>query len=269
MGREGEQVHGFIKDYRKEIESDIWMMPPLYHRVWQWFKYMVNHEDAEIPMRDGSKKKIKRGQHLTSIREIAKGVGWYEGLKKKEPNPKTIDAILKFMEKTEMILIERGQGNRQYTLITLIKYGEYQSKKSKGNSKVTVDGEGREQQVDINKELKECLKNDIKDIVEYLNEKSGKSFKTSNQATQEFINARLSDGYTVEDFKKVIDTKVTEWTGTEQEQYIRPNTLFRPSNFEAYLNQKSKVVSMDKQKEFVKKQMELRDQEHEMNWGVK
>lgn len=122
-----------------------------------------------------------------------------------------------------------------------------------------------EQKPDKVKESK--VKESIKDIVEYLNEKSGKSFKASNQATQEFINARLNDGYTIDDFKKVIDTKVKEWTGTDQEQYIRPNTLFRPSNFEAYLNQKSKVVSMDKQKDFVKNQMESRDQEYPPNYG--
>ena len=50
------------------------------------------------------------------------------------------------------------------------------------------------------------------------------------------INARLKEGFTVEDFKTVIDKKVDEWKGTELEQYLRPDTLFG-TKFESYLNQ--------------------------------
>ena len=77
------------------------------------------------------------------------------------------------------------------------------------------------------------------DIIKYLNQKTGKEFRHSTQATVRLIEARLNDGYTVEDFKKVIDNKTAEWKGTEQEQYLRPETLFAPSHFESYLNQKT------------------------------
>jgi hypothetical protein len=45
---------GFIKDWRQELESDIWLMPPMYHRVWQWIKYSVNHSTGKIPNKDGT-----------------------------------------------------------------------------------------------------------------------------------------------------------------------------------------------------------------------
>jgi hypothetical protein len=144
-------MKGYIKDYRQEIKSDIWLMPPMYHRVWQWLKYMVNHEDNEIPMRDGSRFLIKKGQHMTSLRDIAQGVGWYEGAKWKEPNPKTISVILEWLVKQEMILIDKGKGNRQYTLVTLLNWDLYQVKNDKGNSKETVDGTDDTQPLDINK----------------------------------------------------------------------------------------------------------------------
>lgn len=150
-------MQGYIKDHRKELDSAIWMMPPLYHRIWQYLKYIVNHQDNTIPMRDGSFLTIKAGQHLTSVREVAKKVGWYEGVKWKEPNPKTVSTILEWLEKQSMIKVERGKGNRQYTLITLTNYGVYQKNDSEGNSKVT----DREHLVDINKNDKECLKNDF------------------------------------------------------------------------------------------------------------
>ena len=155
---------GWIKDFRKEIESDIWLMPPLYHRVWQYIKYKVNHEEKMIPMNDGNSFKIVPGQHLTSIRTIAKGVGWYEGLKWKEPNPKTIKSILDWMIVKNMVQVDGGRGNRQYTLITIVKWESYQLESNEGNSKVTVNGEARKQSADINKNDKNDYKNEKKYI---------------------------------------------------------------------------------------------------------
>lgn len=79
----------------------------------------------------------------------------------------------------------------------------------------------------------------IEDIVAYLNEKAQpeKPYRATNQKTQKHINARLNEGYTLDDFKTVIDKKVDEWKGTEMEKYLRPETLFG-SKFENYLNAK-------------------------------
>ena len=74
-------------------------------------------------------------------------------------------------------------------------------------------------------------------IIDYLNEKADKKYRANNKATQKHINARLKEGYTVEDFKTVIDKKCAEWKGTEMEQYLRPETLFG-TKFEGYLNAK-------------------------------
>lgn len=76
------------------------------------------------------------------------------------------------------------------------------------------------------------------EIIDYLNKKTGKEFRHSTKSTAKLIEARLNDGYTVDDFKKVIDKKCAEWIETDQEQYLRPETLFKPAHFESYLNQK-------------------------------
>ncbi len=86
-----------------------------------------------------------------------------------------------------------------------------------------------------------------KRIIGYLNMVCGTDYKHTTKATRESIHARLKDGYTEDDFKTVIDKKFAEWKGTEWEKYLRPQTLFRPSNFEGYLNQK--VVKSRKQGE--------------------
>ena len=82
--------------------------------------------------------------------------------------------------------------------------------------------------------------NDIyQETIAYLNSKTGKFYKFTSKQTQKIINARVKEhGATLKDFLHIIDVKCTEWMGTKQEQYLRPSTLFAPSHFEDYLNQK-------------------------------
>ncbi|MBN3352669.1 hypothetical protein CF086_20555 [Clostridium botulinum] len=89
-------------------------------------------------------------------------------------------------------------------------------------------------------------------VINHLNQKCGTNFKSTTKKTQQLINARLRDGFVVEDFYTVIDTKVKDWKGQitadgkNMEDYLRPETLFG-NKFEGYLNQKTKkVVSNEK-----------------------
>ncbi|MBJ8031046.1 conserved phage C-terminal domain-containing protein [Bacillus cereus group sp. N21] len=78
------------------------------------------------------------------------------------------------------------------------------------------------------------------DIVSYLNEKIGKSFKHKTAKTRTLIKARFKDGFTIDDFKQVIDIKTAQWlTDSNMNQYLRPETLFG-TKFEGYLNEKIK-----------------------------
>ena len=75
-----------------------------------------------------------------------------------------------------------------------------------------------------------------KDIIHYLNTKLGTKYKASAEYVKKHINARLNEGYTLEDFKTVIDKKFKEWSGTEFAKFLRPETLFG-TKFSTYLNQ--------------------------------
>lgn len=79
-----------------------------------------------------------------------------------------------------------------------------------------------------------------KEIIDYLNQKTNKHYKYQTNKTNRLINARLNEGNTVDDFKQVIDIKVAEWTGSDMEKYLRPETLFG-TKFESYLNQQGYV----------------------------
>ena len=74
-------------------------------------------------------------------------------------------------------------------------------------------------------------------IVDYLNLKANTKYRSSSNKTKTLIKARINEGYSEEDFKKVIDNKTDEWLNTDMEKYLRPETLFG-TKFESYLNQK-------------------------------
>jgi uncharacterized phage protein (TIGR02220 family)/predicted phage replisome organizer len=88
--------------------------------------------------------------------------------------------------------------------------------------------------IDI-EEDKETDKEIYKTVVSYLNEKAGTKYKATTEKTKKAIHARLADGFTLDDFKTVIDKKCAEWLGTEFEKFLRPETLFG-TKFEGYLN---------------------------------
>lgn len=76
----------------------------------------------------------------------------------------------------------------------------------------------------------------ITDIINYLNNILNSKYRVNNKVTIKHINARLKEGYTLDDFKTVIDKKYAEWNNTEMQQYLNPETLFG-NKFEKYLNQ--------------------------------
>lgn len=90
-----------------------------------------------------------------------------------------------------------------------------------------------------NSKNKEKENNIYSEVIKYLNEKANTNYRSSTKNTQSFISARLREGFTVEDFKKVIDVKVKNWMGTDFEKYLRPATLFG-TKFENYLNEANK-----------------------------
>jgi uncharacterized phage protein (TIGR02220 family) len=85
------------------------------------------------------------------------------------------------------------------------------------------------------------------EIVSYLNEKVKANFKSSSTKTIQLIRARWKEGFTLDDFKQVIDIKTDEWiSDSKMNRYLRPETLFG-TKFESYLNQKGVKNERSKQ----------------------
>lgn len=89
---------------------------------------------------------------------------------------------------------------------------------------------------ETNTETTSEIKEYIVEIVNYLNDVCCSSYRLTSKKTQTLIKTRLVEGFTVDNFKTVIDTKAREWLRTEQAKYLRPETLFG-TKFEGYLQQ--------------------------------
>ena len=77
----------------------------------------------------------------------------------------------------------------------------------------------------------------VKAIVQFLNEKTGSHYRASSAKTKKLIHARLKEGFTVDDFEKVIVKKCKDWKNdSKMAKYLRPETLFG-TKFEGYLNE--------------------------------
>lgn len=159
-----------------------------------------------------------------------------------------VRTILKKFEKQGYIeFLSSGSKGKESTLKLTIKQQlfnndatnkteQLQQVEDLGNNNLTTN----QQQSNNTTKKKEKDNNNIYSLViDYLNRKASTNYRASTKNTQGFINARVREGYTVEDFKKVIDSKSKEWLNTDFEKYLRPATLFG-TKFENYLNEANK-----------------------------
>ena len=110
---------------------------------------------------------------------------------------------------------------------------------SRDGHKTVTRGHATELELDI--ELDKEKDKDIipfSEIIEYLNKRISSNYKASAKKTRDLIQARFNEGFTVDQFKLVIDNKSKEWLNDPKwSKYLRPETLFG-NKFESYVNQK-------------------------------
>jgi uncharacterized phage protein (TIGR02220 family) len=170
---------------------------------------------------------------------------WYDGSLQYLANwtNSTKQGVLKALSS----LFEKQLIEKQDVLFNGVKFVKYRSTEFNGGIKQSLTG-GIKQSLTNN-----IVSDNIVNIIEYLNENAGTNYRSKSAKTQTLIKARLNEGFTVEDFKKVIDNKVREWKRTEWEKYLRPETLFG-TKFESYLNQK-RVKKIENEREYTREEI--------------
>ena len=79
---------------------------------------------------------------------------------------------------------------------------------------------------------KRDFKAEAREVLDYLNAAAGKNYSKTDE-----IEARLKDGGTVDDCRKIINTKMQDPFFKENPRYLNPVTLFRKKHWDVYLNE--------------------------------
>jgi len=229
---------GWVKNHRK-IEKWKWYKKPSYAHVWQ---HLIRKAQFEKKFNINGQE-VKRGEVDFSLRQLSNETG---------VSVKVVRNILKVLETgTEIGTVHKGKNTKDLSIISITNYEIYQGESEEGaqqrarqgHSKGTV--RARQGHNFKKKEKEKNEKNNIysraaHDVIDHLNIKTGKNYKHTSKATTRFVTARIKDGYSIQDIKSVIDKKVDEWTGSDMEKYLRPETLFNATKFESYMNEDKK-----------------------------
>ena len=235
---------GWIKLHRQLIDKAIWQTSTTEQKIILiTILLLASHKNNEWEWQ-GKRFTVQPGQFVTSSSKLAEAAG---------VTRQNVRTALARFEKYEFLT---SQSTKTGLLINVVNWGLYQGDaelpNQPSNQELTNDQPTPNQELTTIKNYKKDKndkngKNDITtlsgnptahvEIITYLNSVCGTRYNPSTKATREHINARLREGYTVADFKTVIDKKVNEWgKRPEMVQYLRPQTLFG-TKFESYLNQ--------------------------------
>lgn len=95
-------------------------------------------------------------------------------------------------------------------------------------------------------------------IISHLNNATGKKYKVT-QKWKDLIKARWNEGQRIDDFKKVIDVKCSQWLNdSNMNKYLRPQTLFG-NKFDEYLNEYVPKIESSRISDIERTQRELRE----------
>lgn len=247
---------GWIKLHRNIMGSDIFNDLQLY-RLWTLCLMKATHKEKEILI-GRQTVHLQPGQFITG-REAVHEL-YNNGLKPKD-KVKGKSTVYRWLEALEMNGCLNIKKTTKYSVVTVTNWQEYQQSEhqfeQQMNNKRTTS-EHKQEVKNIkntnsaaeathaaapNSPTEDATKAEhipYKQIIDYLNEKAQKKFKHTSGANQKLIKARWNEGYRLDDFKHVIDTKTSQWLMNDaMNQYLRPATLFS-NKFDSYLNEHPK-----------------------------
>lgn len=234
---------GWIKLHRRLLDCPNVMRDADYFAVWVYLLLSASH--AEYATIFGGKKIILQAGQLITGRKVIEALLGIDESK--------VYRILMAYKNDEQIEIK---SNNRASLITIVNWEKYQLAGNADEQPMNNKRTTSEQQVNTIQEDKE-LKNKkdiycsaVKEVVDYLNVKCNRNFSTA-EGNAKYIRARLKEGHTVEECKKVIDNKYAKWgNDARMFDYLRPSTLFASNKFEGYLQEEAKGKAIKSKNQF-------------------
>lgn len=243
---------GWVKIHRSIQDHWIWENP-VKLKWWLDLIMMANHQENKILI-NGELVTIAAGERHTSEDKLSARWG---------VSRNTVRKFLALLEKDGMISIKKSR--QSGTTYKVLNYNVYQGfsdekkhqneqrfeqqKDNAVNNGLHINKNEKNEKNEKNKEVKDIVEQKpddpipYREIIDYLNQQTGKSFRHSAAANKKLIKARWNEGYTTDQFKRVIDNKCQDWLhDSKMNQYLQPSTLFA-GKFDQYLNQRNRTTN--------------------------
>jgi len=169
---------GYYMKARKIQESEIAFAPPHVREIWDWLIKEANHEDHG---------KIKRGQCVRTLGDIAEGLKWFVGYRKETYSKSKCEMATNWLRKRGMI---RTTKTTRGLIITICNYEYYQDPKNyeTNNENITKPTRNEQPSDTIYKNEKNVRnKNNIIDEKQdFSSNKKTENKKTIDQREKEF-----------------------------------------------------------------------------------
>ena len=220
-------MSGYIKLHRA-VRGTAIAQHPEYFAAWVHLLLMASHK-AHQQVVGTMVVSLEPGQLVFGRHKFSASTGISEN---------KIRSALDVMKKLKMIT---SKTTSKYSIITITNWSRWQGESPADNQQATS-------KPPANHHKQEGIKNgkneqEVDTVISYLNNRAGKKFK-SVKGHAKHINARLTEGHTVEDMKQVIDNRVLEWSDDpKMAAYLRPSTLFNEDKFDGYLNNTAKPAT--------------------------
>lgn len=207
--------NGYIKLARKSIESEIWLKPPLYWKIWTYILMKANFTDTEY---------AEAGTLFVTIDELIEAGSHYSGYRKIKPTKKQIWTILEYLRKphggnAEGTMVETRRGTHGL-FVKVHKYRLYQHSDAYGGNyggNYGGDTDGTVGELNNNKNYKNVrIKNNK------LTTTGEKNEKKSNIPTLEEVKEECRRrGYIVSSDSFFETYEKTNWKNPEDDKPIR------------------------------------------------
>ena len=237
-------ANGYVKVFRKVLDNPN-ATNPYFLAVWSYLLLRATHK-VYVMRISGEDRELKPGDLVCSCRQVAKFF---------DMDKDTTNRILVTMEKASMI---RRKMYTRKTVITVLNWSSYQDHPdtngdTSGDTSGDTNGdtnkkiEDRRYILDSEKKGKVGASKEKKDggslakareVMDEFNQRAGKRYRSHSGSDHlTTIRARLEEGFTKDEMLEVIDHKVKELKGTENEsKWLNPTCIFRPQNIERNLD---------------------------------
>lgn len=199
------RTEGFIKLHRKLKASPIYNAPPKARLLFIEFLLRASYKEDDYELLGTKKVYLEDGQLLASYSEMA---GWIECSKS------TVKRYLElFSDETMIETQRRTQGKYQKTLVTVLNWGKYQESNQSDETSNATSNANRNAESNAlsnaesnDNSTKELKKERIKEVYEFwVDSKAGVQHRSLKEPHRKAVNARLEDGFSVDELKKAIE----------------------------------------------------------------